>query len=137
MNKTSGVMVVALLMAGAPAYAQTTVPAYPPPPPAPTAAPVYTYPASPAPVYTVVPGPPAPAPGFQTDLRAAEGEISNFDAINRTMTFDDGSRFDFPESFSMTNFPAVGRRVKVTYYVDQDGRNIVRSLDTGYAGNRG
>jgi hypothetical protein len=137
MNKTSIVTVIALLLAGATAYAQTTVPAYPPPPPAPAPAPAYPPPASPAPGYTVVPGFPAPAPGFQTDLRAAEGEVSYVDAINRTMSFNDGSRFDFPESFSMTNLPAVGRRVKVTYYVDQDGRNIVRSLDTGYAGNRG
>ncbi len=41
----------------------------------------------------------------------------------------DGEDFDLPDSFAMTNVPAVGQEVMVTYYVAQDGRNIVRSID--------
>jgi hypothetical protein len=114
--------VVVLLLAGTPAYAQSESTAPPPPP----------YPSAPA--YSATP---APAPGYQTDERTAEGEIRDFDPIGRTMTLDDGTKLDFPDSFAMTSPPAVGEEVKVSYYVAQDGRNIVRSIDMGYAGNRG
>jgi hypothetical protein len=38
-------------------------------------------------------------------------------------------KVEFPDSFAMSNAPAVGQQVIVTYYVAQDGRNIVRSIN--------
>ncbi len=44
------------------------------------------------------------------------------------MTVDEND-FELPDSFAMSNVPTVGQEVMVTYYVTQDGRNIVRSID--------
>lgn len=71
---------------------------------------------------------PAPRYQYQPDLKSAEGQIESVNAWTRRMTVD-GEDFDLPDSFAMTNVPAVGQEVMVTYYVAQDGRNIVRSID--------
>lgn len=70
----------------------------------------------------------APRYQYQPDLKSAEGQIESVNAWTRRMTVD-GEDFDLPDSFAMTNVPAVGQEVMVTYYVAQDGRNIVRSID--------
>ncbi len=71
---------------------------------------------------------PAPRYQYQPDLKSVEGQIESIGLWGKSITLD-GRRFEFPDSFAMTNAPGVGQRVMVTYYVAQDGRNIVRSLD--------
>jgi hypothetical protein len=73
---------------------------------------------------------PTPLPKYQflPELKSAEGKIEYYDSWKRFITVN-GTKFELPESFSMSNPPAIGQQVVVTYYVAQDGRNIVRSID--------
>ncbi len=72
---------------------------------------------------------PAPRYQYQADLRSAEGRISYFDPWARTMTFYGGKTFVLPQSIAMTSPLGIGEQVVVTYYVAQDGRNVVRAID--------
>ena len=73
--------------------------------------------------------PPAPPYGFQSELKSTEGQIDSVGFFGRSITLDDGQEFEIPYLAAIATQPAIGQQVIVTYYVAQDGRNIVRSLD--------
>ncbi len=77
----------------------------------------------------------APLPRYQlqADMRSAEGRIAYFDPWARTMTLYGGKSFVLPPSFAATSPLGIGEQVVVTYYVAQDGRNVVRSIDHSVA----
>jgi hypothetical protein len=85
-------------------------------------------------VQSVPPPPPigtvssAPA-GFQSGLKSAEGQIDHVGYLGRSIRLSDGQEFEVPDWSAVTNTPAVGQRVVVTYYVAQDGRNVARAID--------
>ncbi len=72
----------------------------------------------------------APPPRYQflPDLKSTEGQVDSVNAWARRMTVN-GKSFEFPDTFAMSNMPTAGQQVMVTYYVAQDGRNIVRSIE--------
>ncbi len=76
---------------------------------------------------------PPPRYQYQADMRSAEGRIAYFDPWARTMTFYGGKTFVLPQSFAATSPLGIGEQVVVTYYVAQDGRNVVRSIDHSVA----
>ncbi|HSB69422.1 MAG TPA: hypothetical protein VLT62_08835 [Candidatus Methylomirabilis sp.] len=73
--------------------------------------------------------PPAPPYGFQSGLKSTEGRIDSVGFFGTSITLDDGQEFVIPFFAAKATQPAIGQEVIVTYYVAQDGRNIVRSLD--------
>jgi hypothetical protein len=73
--------------------------------------------------------PPAPPYGFRSELRSTEGRIDSVGWFGSSITLDDGQQFEIPNMTEMVTQPVIGQEVIVTYYVEPDGRNIVRSLD--------
>ena len=73
--------------------------------------------------------PPAPPYGIQSELKSTEGQIDSVGFFGRSITLDDGQEFEIPYLAAMATQPTIGQEVIVTYYVAQDGHNIVRSLD--------
>jgi len=73
--------------------------------------------------------PPPPPDVFHSGLKSTTGQIESVGFFGRSITLDDGQEFDIPDWSAMATPPAAGQKVIVTYYVAQDGRNIVRSLD--------
>jgi hypothetical protein len=73
--------------------------------------------------------PPVPPYGFHTELRSTGGRIDSVGWFGKSITMDDGQEFEIPNTAAMATQPKIGQEVIVTYYVAQDGRNIVRSLD--------
>ncbi len=69
-----------------------------------------------------------PALKYPLDLRSVEGQVESIGLWGTSIMLG-GRNFEFPDSFAMSNTPGVGQHVMVTYYVAQDGRHIVRSLD--------
>jgi hypothetical protein len=76
---------------------------------------------------------PAPPYGFRSELKSTEGQIDSVGFFGRSITLDDGQEFEIPYLAAMATQPVVGQQVIVTYYVAQDGHNIVRSLDPNSA----
>jgi len=82
------------------------------------------------PAGTVSQPPPPPLPSVsRSGLKSVEGQIESVGFFGRSITLADGQEFDIPDWSAMATQPAVGQKVIVTYYVAQDGHNIVRSLD--------
>jgi hypothetical protein len=73
--------------------------------------------------------PPPPPYGLRSGLKSTAGQIESVGWFGRSITLGDGQEFDIPDWSAMATQPAVGQKVIVTYYVAQDGHNIVRSLD--------
>jgi hypothetical protein len=73
--------------------------------------------------------PPAPPYGYQSGLKSAEGRIDSVGFFGRSIRLDDGQEFEIPYLAAVDTPPKIGQQVTVTYYVAQNGRNIVRSLD--------
>ena len=78
---------------------------------------------------TTVVQPPPPPYEVKSELRSAEGRIDSVGFFGTSIRLDDGQEFEIPYLAAKATQPAIGQEVIVTYYVAQDGRNIVRSLD--------
>jgi hypothetical protein len=88
MKTLAFVALVALLMAGAPAYAQMAIP-------------------------DQLQG----AATAMTE-RTVDGVITDIDLVNRTLTLQDGERFTLPPSVAETSTPEIGEQVEITYVVE-------------------
>jgi hypothetical protein len=81
----------------------------------------------------VVYQPPAPPYEYRSELKSTDGQIDSVGFFGRSIILDDGQEYEIPNLAAMTTQPVVGERVIVTYYVAQDGHNIVRSLEPNTA----
>jgi hypothetical protein len=88
MKTLAFVALVALLTAGAPAYAQMAIPDQ---------------------------SKGIATPMTETTV---DGVITGIDLANRTLTLQDGERFTLPQSVAETSTPEVGEQVEVTYDVE-------------------
>lgn len=88
MKTLAFVAMVALLMAGAPAYAQMAIPDQ------------------------------SKGAATPMTESAVHGVITDINLANRTLTLQDGERFTLPESVAETSTPEIGEQVEVTYDVE-------------------
>ena len=103
------VVVVVLLLAGTPAFAQTTA-----------------QPAEPGTINM-------PESGVQQAGMTVLGKITELDLAAGTVTLDNGTQFTLAPSLQFTSFPALGQDVEVQYD-EQGGRRVARSIDQSVRG---
>jgi hypothetical protein len=101
------VVVVALLLAGSPAFAQ-----------------VAAEPAQPGHM---------PEGGYHQTEMTVMGKIAELDLAAGTMTLDNGTQFTLAPSLQFTSFPAVGQDVEVGYD-EQGGQRVARYIDQSVKG---
>jgi hypothetical protein len=103
------VVVVALLLAGTPAFAQMS-----------------EQPAEPGSISM-------PESGVRQNEVTVTGKITELDLAGGTMTLDNGTQFMLAPSLEFTSAPAVGQDVEVQYE-ERDGQRVVRSIDQSVRG---
>lgn len=77
--------------------------------------------------------PPVQPYGYHTELKSTDGQIDSVGFFGRSIILDDWQEYEIPNMAAMTTQPVVGEQVIVTYYVAQDGHNVVRSLEPNTA----
>lgn len=104
MNKLSMMILMGLLLAATPAFAQTADSA----------------------------GQPGTMPenGYHQTELSTMGKITAVDLANGTLTLDTGMEFRLAPSFEFTSAPALGQEVQVTYG-EQGGQNVAHIIDVG------
>lgn len=107
MKKIVYVAVVALLMAGGSAYAQSAWPDQ------------YGSPTS---------GMGSDPSKFEQKMVTIEGEIKSIDLSDHTLTLQDGTQFKLPTTFEYTSLPVTGEHVQVTYD-DEGGQKVVSQIE--------
>ena len=100
-------VVVALLLTGTPAFAQTA-----------------TEPVQPGNM---------PEGGYHQTEMTITGKISELDLAAGTVTLDNGTQFTLAPSLQFTSFPAVGQDVEVQYD-ERGGQRVARSIDQSVRG---
>jgi hypothetical protein len=109
MTMSRMVVVVALLLAGTPAFAQMSV-----------------QPAEPGTISM-------PESGVRQNEVTVTGKITELDLAGGTMTLDNGAQFTLAPSLEFTSAPGVGQDVEVQYE-EQGGQRVVRSIDQSVRG---
>jgi hypothetical protein len=104
MTMSRMVVVVAVLLAGTPAFAQMS-----------------DQPADPG-MITM------PESGIHQTEVTVTGKISEVDLAGGTLTLDNGMEFTLAPSLQFTSSPAIGQDVEVQYE-EQGGQRVVRSID--------
>jgi hypothetical protein len=107
MNISRMVVVVALLLAGTPAFAQTA--------------------AQPAERGNM------PEGGYHQTEMSVTGKITELDLAAGTVTIDNGTQFTLAPSLQFTSAPAVGQDVEVLYD-ERGGQRVARSIDQAVRG---
>jgi hypothetical protein len=111
MKTSRMVVVVALLLAGTPAFAQMAA-----------------QPAEPGTINM-------PESGVHQTEMMVTGKITELDLAGGTVTLDNGTHFTLAPSLQFTSFPALGQDVEVLYD-EQGGQRVARSIDqSGRGGN--
>ena len=100
-------VVVALLLVGTSAFAQTA-----------------TQPAEPGNM---------PEGGYHQTEMSVTGRITELDLSAGTVTLDNGTEFTLAPSLQFTSFPALGQDVEVLYD-EQGGKRVARSIDQSVHG---
>jgi hypothetical protein len=100
-------VVVALLLVGTPAFAQTAA-----------------QPTEPGNM---------PEGGYHQTEMSVTGRITELDLSGGTVTLDNGTQFTLAPSLQFTSFPAVGQDVEVLYD-EQGGKPVARSIDQSVRG---
>jgi hypothetical protein len=107
MKTSRMVVVVAVLLAGTPAFAQMTA-------------------------EPVQPGN-MPDGGYHQTGMTAMGKITELDLAAGTVTLDNGTQFTLAPSLQFTSAPALGQDVEVQYD-EQGGQRVARSIDQSVRG---
>jgi hypothetical protein len=109
MTTSRVVLVMAVLLIGIPAFAQTAA----------------------------NPGEPGfinmPEGGVHQTQMAVQGKITELDLAGGTVTLDNGTQFTLAPSLQFTSFPALGQDVEVVYD-EQGGTRVARSIDQSVRG---
>jgi hypothetical protein len=109
MKTSRTVVVLALLLAGTPAFAQTTA-----------------QPTEPGTINM-------PEGGVHQTEMTVMGKITELDLAGGTVTLDNGTQFTLAPSLQFTSAPAVGQDVEVQYD-EQGGQRVARSIDQSVRG---
>ena len=107
MKRIMYVAVVALLMAGGTAYAQSAWPDQ------------YGSPTS---------GMGSDPSKFEQKMVNIEGEVKTIDLSDHTLTLQDGTQLKLPTTFEYTSLPVTGEHVQVTYD-DEGGQKVVSQIE--------
>ncbi len=67
---------------------------------------------------------------------AEYGAVRSFDS-GGLLTFQDGTEITFPANFAFLSTPEPGQPVTAYYFKDQDGNNVLYTLDMGKDGGTG
>lgn len=109
MKASRMVVVVALILAGTPAFAQMA--------------------AQPAEPGTIA----MPESGYHQKEMMVMGKITELDLAGGTVTLDNGTQLTLAPSLQFTSFPTVGQDVEVQYD-EQGGQRVARSIDQSVRG---
>jgi hypothetical protein len=109
MKTSRMIVVVAVLLAGAPVFAQTAA-----------------QPVEPGTINM-------PEGGVHQAEMSVTGRITELDLSGGTVTLDNGTQFTLAPSLQFTSFPAVGQDVEVLYD-EQGGKRVARSIDQSVHG---
>ena len=109
MTTSKIVLVVALLLAGTPAFARMSEQV-----------------ADPGTINM-------PESGVQQTEVTVTGKITELDLAGGTVTLDNGAQFTLAPSLQFTSAPAIGQDVEVMYD-EQGGQRVVRSIDQSVKG---